>query len=233
MNWFECKVSYEKMMGIKENICRLKSELPDNVSLLAVSKLQSESVIMEAYRAGQRIFGENRVQELLPKYEHLPKDIEWHLIGHLQANKVKYIAPFIHTIQSIDSLKLAEIVNKEAGKCNRKISVLLQIHIAQEEHKFGFSYQEAEDFFKSDAFSFLTNIEVAGLMGMATFTDNHEQIRNEFNRLNIFFQQVKSGFFKGNESFNELSTGMSDDYLIAVKEGSTIIRLGSKIFGSR
>jgi len=233
MNWFECKVSYEKMTDISENICRLKSELPDNVSLLAVSKLQSESVIMEAYRAGQRIFGENRVQELLPKYEHLPKDIEWHLIGHLQANKVKYIAPFIHTIQSIDSLKLAEIVNKEAGKCNRKISVLLQIHIAQEEHKFGFSYNEAEELFKSGLLCSMTNLEISGLMGMATFTDDHSQIRNEFNRLNVFFQQTKSSYFADNDYFKELSIGMSDDYLIAVKEGSTMIRIGRELFGNR
>ena len=220
-------------MDFAEKLCRLKSELPDYVSLLAVSKLHSEQVIMEAYNAGQRIFGENRVQELLPKYEHLPKDIEWHFIGHLQANKVKYIAPFIHLIQSIDSLKLAETVNKEAEKCNRKIKVLLQIHIAQEEHKFGFSYEEAEDFFKNGVFSSLTNIEISGLMGMATFTDNHDQIRSEFSRLNIFFKKIKSVYFADNDSFRELSTGMSDDYLIAVEEGSTIIRLGSKLFGTR
>ena len=220
-------------MDIAERICRLKSELPDNVRVLAVSKLHSESIIMEAYNAGQRIFGENRVQELLPKYENLPNDIEWHFIGHLQANKVKYIAPFIHTIQSIDSLKLAETVNKEAEKCNRKIRVLLQIHIAEEEHKFGFSYDEAEDFFKTGTFCSLANLEISGLMGMATFTDNNVQIRSEFSSLNNFFQKIKTGYFAGSDSFNELSIGMSDDYLIAVEEGSNMIRLGSKLFGVR
>ena len=221
------------MSNIAGNILRLKSELPKNVRLLAVSKLHPESVILEAYHAGQRIFGENRVQELLPKYEHLPKDIEWHFIGHLQANKVKYIAPIIGTIQSIDSLKLAETVNKEAGKCNRKIPVLLQIHIAREEHKFGFSYEEAEELFENGIFHSMKNIEISGLMGMATLTDNHTQIRNEFNLLNSFFQKIKTNYFAGDDSFNELSIGMSDDYLIAVEEGSTIIRLGSKLFGQR
>ena len=223
----------KRQMNIAENIYQLRLELPDSVRLLAVSKFKSESVIMEAYLAGQRIFGENRVQELLLKYEHLPKDIEWHFIGHLQANKVKYIAPFIHTIQSVDSLKLAETVNKEAIKCNRKIRVLFQIHIAQEEQKFGFSYNEIENLLKNDAFSSMKNLEIAGLMGMATLTDNEIQIHNEFNRLNNFFQFLKTGYFSGNNSFNELSIGMSDDYQIAVKEGSTMIRIGSKVFGLR
>jgi len=221
------------MTDIAENLRQLKSELPDNVRLLAVSKLHSESVIMEAYRAGQRIFGENRVQELLPKYDHLPKDIEWHFIGHLQANKVKYITPFVHTIQSVDSLKLAETVNKEAEKINRKIRVLLQIHIAQEEHKFGFSYEEAEDLFKNHIFNSMENLEISGLMGMATLTDDYSQIRKEFNRLNNFFKQIKSVYFSCDNSFKELSIGMSDDYFTAIEEGSTMIRLGSKIFGSR
>jgi len=188
---------------------------------------------MEAYRAGQKIFGENRVQELLPKYDHLPKDIEWHFIGHLQVNKVKYIAPFIHTIQSVDSLKLAETVNKEAEKINRKIRVLLQIHIAQEEHKFGFSYEEAEDLFKNHIFNSMENLEISGLMGMATLTGDYSQIHKEFNRLNNFFKQIKSVYFSCDNSFKELSIGMSDDYLTAIEEGSSMIRLGSKIFGSR
>ena len=221
------------MVNIAENLYRLKSELPENVRLLAVSKFHSESVIMEAYATGQRIFGENRVQELLPKYEHLPKDIEWHFIGHLQANKAKYIAPFIHTVQSIDSLKLAETVNREAGKCKRKIKVLLQIHIAREEHKFGFSYEEAEDLLKSGALRSMTNLDVSGLMAMATLTDDRVQIRNEFNRLHRFFQQIKAAYFADNGSFGELSIGMSDDYQIAVEEGSTMIRVGSGIFGQR
>jgi len=220
-------------MDIAEKLFQLESELPENVRLLAVSKFHSESVIMEAYNAGQRIFGENRVQELLPKHEHLPEDIEWHFIGHLQANKVKYIAPFIHTIQSIDSLKLAETVNREASKLNRKIRVLLQIHIAQEEQKFGFSYEEAEDLIKNGALNLMTNLDVSGLMGMATLTDDQTQIRDEFNRLHRFFQQIKADYFANSSSFKELSIGMSDDYQIAVKEGSTMIRLGSKLFGSR
>jgi len=220
-------------MDIAGRLYQLKSELPDNVRLLAVSKFHSESIIMEAYKAGQRIFGENRVQEICPKYEHLPKDIEWHFIGHLQANKVKYIVPFIHTIQSIDSLKLAETVNKEAGKCKRKIRVLLQIHIAQEEQKFGLSYEEAEDLLKNGALCSMTNLNVSGLMGMATLTDDRTQIRNEFNRLHCFFQQIKSRYFAGSDSFSELSIGMSDDYPVAVEEGSTMIRVGSKLFGHR
>ena len=220
-------------MTIVENFSQLRGELPENVRMLAVSKFQSESVIMEAYRAGQRIFGENRVQELLPKYEHLPKDIEWHFIGHLQANKVKFIAPFIHTIQSIDSLKLAETVNKEAEKYKQKKRVLLQIHIAREEQKFGFTYDEAEDLLKNGAFRSMTNLYIAGLMGMATLTDENTQIRQEFRRLHQFFQHVKNDYFTGNDAFNELSIGMSDDYPIAVEEGSTMVRIGSKLFGVR
>jgi len=220
-------------MDISERIYRIKSELPENVRLLAVSKFQPESVIMEAYVAGQRIFGENRVQEMLIKHENLPRDIEWHFIGHLQANKVKHIAPFIHTIQSIDSLKLADLVNREAGKYNRKIRVLLQIHIAREEQKFGFSYDEIENLLGNDAFCPMTNLDISGLMGMATLTDNHAQIREEFNQLNRFFQHLKAKYFAANSSFNELSTGMSDDYMIAVEEGSTMIRIGSRLFGPR
>jgi len=218
-------------MNFAERFHRLKSELPENVRLLAVSKYHSESVIMEAYEAGQRIFGENRVQELLPKYEHLPKDIEWHFIGHLQANKVKYIVPFIHAIQSIDSLKLAETVDKEAGKCRRKMRALLQIHIAQEKQKFGFSYDEVENLLKKNAFSSMKNLDISGLMGMATLTDNRTQIRSEFHRIHCFFQQVKKDYFADSDSFNELSIGMSDDYPVAIEEGSTMIRIGSKLFG--
>jgi len=220
-------------MNFAERFYRLKSELPENVRLLAVSKYHPESVIREAYEAGQRIFGENRVQELLPKYEHLPKDIEWHFIGHLQINKVKYISPFIHTIQSIDSLKLAETVNKEAGIRQRKIRALIQIHIAQEKQKFGFSYDEVEDLLKRNAFAPMKNLNISGLMAMATLTKDQTQIRDEFHRLNCFFQQIKNGYFAANDSFRELSIGMSDDYQIAVEEGSTMIRIGSKLFGLR
>ena len=220
-------------MDFAERYYRLKSELPGNVRLLAVSKFHPESMIREAYGAGQRIFGENRVQELLLKYEHLPKDIEWHFIGHLQANKVKYIAPFIHTIQSIDSLKLAETVNREAEKCGRKIRILLQIHIAQEEQKFGFSYDEAEDLLKKGVLSSMKYLEISGLMGIATLTDDQTQIHNEFHRLHVFFQQIKNDYFTADDSFSELSAGMSDDYPVAIEEGSTLIRIGSKLFGPR
>ena len=220
-------------MEIAERLQLLKDGLPEKVKVLAVSKFKSESVIMEAYNAGQRIFGENRVQELVPKYENLPKDIEWHFIGHLQANKVKFIAPFIHTVQSVDSLKLAELLNKEAIKNSRKIRILLQIHIAQEEQKHGFSFDEMEDLLKKGAFSPFENLDISGLMGMATLTDDQTQIRKEFRRLNSFFQQIKNDYFERKDSFNELSIGMSDDYRIAVEEGSTMIRIGSRLFGTR
>jgi pyridoxal phosphate enzyme (YggS family) len=216
-----------------ENLRQIKETLPGNVRLTAVSKHHPESVLLEAYDAGQRIFGENHVQELVPKYEHLPKDIEWHFIGHLQANKVKYIAPFIHTIQSADSLRLLEEINRQAGKYNRTINVLLQIHIAQEAHKFGFLYEEIEQLLEEKAFHTLKNIRITGLMGLATFTDNEQQIRHEFNKLNAFFTKLKNIYFAGDNFFHELSIGMSDDYLIAIEEGSTMIRIGNGIFGRR
>jgi pyridoxal phosphate enzyme (YggS family) len=220
-------------MGISENLQRIRATLPETVRLLAVSKLHPESSILEAYRAGQRIFGENRVQELLPKQAHLPADIEWHFIGHLQENKVKYIVPFIDTIQSIDSLKLLATVDREAGKCHRKVKVLLQVHIAQEEHKFGFSPDEIEDLLKNKVLSNHPNLIFSGLMGMATFTDDGAQIRKEFEGLAAFFRKIKAAYFAGDDAFKELSIGMSDDYPIAVEAGSTMVRIGSKIFGTR
>jgi pyridoxal phosphate enzyme (YggS family) len=220
-------------MSIFGNLRQIKGELPESVRLVAVSKFHPESAILEAYHAGQRIFGENRVQELLPKYEYLPKDIEWHLIGHLQGNKVKYIAPFIDTVESVDTVKLLEELNREAGKFNRKIKVLLQIHIAQEEHKFGFSYDEIEDLLKKQIFNSFTNLTFAGLMGMASLTDDKTQIRKEFEQLSAFFKKIKTEYFSGNDSFKELSIGMSDDYPLAVEAGSTMVRIGSKIFGVR
>jgi pyridoxal phosphate enzyme (YggS family) len=220
-------------MGVVENLRQIRETLPDNVRLTAVSKFHPESVLLEAYHAGQRIFGENRVQELLPKYEHLPKDIEWHFIGHLQANKVKFIAPFIHTIQSTDSLRLLEEINRQAGWHNRIINVLLQIHIAQEAHKFGFLYDEIERLLNEKVFETFENIRITGLMGLATFTGDERQIRREFNTLHTFFLHIKNGCFAGKESFGELSIGMSEDYPIAVEEGSTMVRIGSRIFGER
>ena len=220
-------------MNVAENLRQIKETLPENVCLTAISKFHQESVLLEAYNAGQRIFGENHVQELVPKYEHLPKDINWHFVGHLQANKVKYIASFIHTIQSVDSLRIAEEINKQAQKHNRIINVLLQIHIAQEAQKFGFLYEEIEDLLQKKAFDVFKNIQITGLMGMATLTDDEQQIRREFHGLNTFFNKIKNIYFAGNHFFYQLSMGMSDDYLIAIEEGSTMVRIGSRIFGQR
>lgn len=220
-------------MSIIENLRRIRETLPENVRLTAVSKFHPESVLREAYSAGQRIFGENHVQELVPKYEHLPKDIEWHFIGHLQANKVKYIAPFVHTVQSVDSLRLAEEINRQAGKHNRKINVFLQIHIARETHKFGFLFEEVEQLLAERAFDAFENIRITGLMGLATFTGDERQIRREFSNLHTFFLKIKNSYFAGDKFFSELSIGMSDDYLIAIEEGSTMVRIGGKLFGER
>jgi len=216
-------------MSIAKNISDIKSRLPEGVTLIAVSKTKSNQEILEAYNAGQRDFGENRVQELVPKYEALPKDICWHLIGHLQSNKVKYIAPFVHMIHSIDSEKLLSEVNRQAAKCNRVIPVLLQVFIAQEETKFGFSFDEVRTTLHNLAQ--YPNVKVSGLMGMATNTGDVNQIRSEFRSLNNFLSELKatnSEFANG-----ELSTGMSSDWQIAVEEGSTMIRVGSNIFGTR
>jgi pyridoxal phosphate enzyme (YggS family) len=220
-------------MNIASRLNQLKSGLPEGVRLVAVSKFHPESAIEEAYKAGHRIFGESRVQELLPKQERLPKDIEWHFIGHLQMNKVKFIAPFIDTIHSIDSVKLLSEVDGEAAKFNRKIKVLLQIHIAQEEHKFGFFFDEIECLLKNNIFATLPHLHLSGLMGMATFTDEKEQIRKEFRGLSSFFQKMKTAYFPSDASFRELSMGMTDDFPIALEEGSSIVRIGTKIFGSR
>ncbi|MCB9173775.1 MAG: YggS family pyridoxal phosphate-dependent enzyme [Flavobacteriales bacterium] len=217
------------MSKIKENINKIKSNIPKNVTLVAVSKTYPNSAILEAYEAGQKAFGENKVQELVTKYETLPKDIEWHMIGHLQTNKVKYIAPFVHLIHGIDSLKLLTEVNKRAQSNQRNINVLLQIHIAKEETKFGFSEEEVISLFQSNELTKLTNIAVVGLMGMATNTPNEEQIRNEFKGLKSLFQKLSTL----NSKLTILSMGMSSDYKIAIEEGSTMIRVGSSIFGKR
>lgn len=218
---------------ISELLNTLKSELPKEVTLVAVSKTKPVDVIQEAYDAGQRIFGENKVQELVEKYERLPKDIEWHLIGHLQTNKVKYIAPFVHMIHSIDSLRLLAEVNKQAAKNNRVIECLLQFHIASEETKFGLSMEETMTLLESEEFFLMRNVSIVGLMGMATFTNNTEQIREEFRTLENYFNVLQSKYFKFNHDFKHLSMGMSSDYTIAIEEGSTMIRVGSSIFGAR
>ena len=217
------------MSIIAEHIASLKKQLPDRVTLIAVSKTKSNEAIMEAYAAGQRDFGENRVQELQPKYEALPKDIRWHLIGHLQTNKVKYIAPFVHLIHSVDSEKLLAEIDKQAAKCNRIIPVLLQIFIAKEETKFGFSFEEAAALLRSGFEKKYPNVRIAGFMGMATNSENQTQIRNEFRSLKNFYSE----FENQHSAFRILSMGMSSDWKIAVEEGSTMIRVGSSIFGQR
>ncbi len=220
-------------MNISKNITDIKASLPKNVTLVAVSKFHPKEAILEAYNAGQRIFGESRAQELLPKYKELPKDIEWHFIGSLQSNKVKEIAPFITLIHSIDSLKLLQEVNKQAEKQERKINVLLEIYIAKEEAKHGFTPEECMDLFASKKFQSLPNIQIAGLMGMATFTEDQTQITHEFQTLHQLFEQLKSSYFSEEKSFNTLSMGMSQDYMLAIKEGSTMVRIGTDIFGER
>jgi len=218
---------------ISETIHQINASLPVMTKLIAVSKTQSMDKIMEAYEAGQRDFGENKVQELVAKYEALPKDIRWHMIGHLQSNKVKYIAPFVHLIHGVDSLKLLQEIDKQGQKIGRKIPCLLQFHIAKEESKFGFSMEEANEFLNPKNLDSLSHIQLCGVMGMATFTDNTAQIRQEFKALASTFKTLKQHHFSSVESFQEISMGMSDDYPIAVEEGSTFIRVGSKIFGHR
>jgi pyridoxal phosphate enzyme (YggS family) len=218
---------------IEENIRRIKSQIPENVTLVAVSKTKPAADILTAYNAGHRDFGENKVQELVDKHEQLPKEIQWHLIGHLQTNKVKYIAPFVHLIHAIDSFKLLKEVNKQAVKCNRIIDCLLQFHIAEEENKFGFDYDEVISILESDEIKSLKNINITGVMGMATFTQDNEQIKREFRTLKRYFTQLQSTYFKGKNDFTIVSMGMSGDYRLAIEEGSTMIRVGSSIFGNR
>lgn len=220
-------------MNIKENIKRLQDELSEQVTIVAVSKTHSNETILEAYNAGHKIFGENRVQELLPKYEALPKDIEWHLIGHLQRNKVKYIAPFVSLIHSVDSFRLLREVNKQGERNNRVIHCLLQMHIADEESKFGLSAEELHEILKSPDLANLKNMSIDGLMGMATFTEDMEQVRKEFKGLANIYKDVKATYFANDPQFHILSMGMSGDYRVAVEEGSNLLRIGSLIFGER
>ena len=218
---------------IVETINKIKNEIGQDVKLVAVSKTKPASDIELAYAGGQRIFGENKVQELVEKYEVLPKDIEWHLIGHLQRNKVKYIAPFVSLIHAVDSKRLLKEINKQALKCERTINVLLQFHIAQEESKFGFSFEEAKELLEDNEFVEMQNVNIVGVMGMATNTENKEKVADEFRTLHNYFQIIKSHYFKFNPDFKEISMGMSGDYNIALEEGSTMIRVGSTIFGAR
>ncbi len=222
------------IMSISEHIISIKKELePQGVELIAVSKTKSNEDIMESYEAGQRIFGENHVQELVEKYEALPKDIDWHLVGHLQSNKVKYIASFIKLIHSIDSLKLLQEVNKQAIKNNRVIDCLLQVYIADEDTKYGLAYDELIDLLRSEEFTELKNVRIVGLMGIATLTDNERMINEEFKELSVLFDGIKQSFFRKDDTFKEISMGMSSDYKLAIENGSTMVRLGSTIFGKR
>lgn len=220
-------------MDIGKNISEIKESLPPVTKLIAVTKTKSPEIIMEAYRAGHNVFGENKAQELLQKFEELPNDIEWHFIGHLQSNKAKYITPFVKMIHSIDSFKILKAVNKEAKKNDRVVPCLLQFHIAQESTKFGLDDAEARELLNSETFPTLKNVIIAGVMGMATFTDDQKQVRNEFRKLKEIFEWLKKDYFSGNPEFREISMGMSDDYQLAVEEGSTMVRIGSIIFGSR
>ena len=219
-------------MSIQQNLLQIKSQLPSNVTLVAVSKTKPVEDLMEAYNAGQRIFGENKIQEMTEKWEQMPKDIQWHMIGHVQTNKVKFMAPFVSLIHGVDSLKLLQEINKQAKKNNRTIDCLLQIYIAEEETKFGLDEEELTSLLTSNEFQELKNIQIVGLMGMATFTANKDQIKKEFLHLKSIFdtnKNLKSEIC----NLNTLSMGMSGDYQLAIECGSTMVRIGSSIFGGR
>ncbi len=220
-------------MTIKENLQNIKNTLPENVTLVAVSKTKPIEDLCEAYEGEQRIFGENRVQEMCDKYEKLPKDIQWHMIGHLQRNKVKYIAHFVELIHGVDSLKLLQEINKQAQKHNRIIKCLLQIKIAEEKSKFGLSKEEATNILNSETFKGMKNILIQGVMGMATFTEDLNQIQHEFKKLKTVFEELNQRSPTTNQQLTILSMGMSNDYTIAIEEGSTMIRVGSAVFGAR
>ena len=219
-------------MSITKNQTQIKSQLPAHVTLVAVSKTKPVADLMEAYNAGQRIFGENKIQEMTEKWEQMPKDIEWHMIGHVQTNKVKFMAEYVSLIHGVDSLKLLQEINKQAKKHNRIIDCLLQIHIAEEETKFGLDEEELNHILTSDDFKSLENIKIVGLMGMATFTENQNQIEKEFNHLKSIFDNYKKLNTKHCQ-LNTLSMGMSGDYQLAISCGSTMVRIGSSIFGTR
>lgn len=218
---------------IANNLALIKKNIPKNVRLVAVSKTKPSELIVTAYNEGELHFGENKALELKEKAEELAKDIKWHFIGHLQRNKVKYIAPYVYLIHSIDSTRLLKEVNKEAAKNNRIINCLLQFHIAKEESKYGFSLLEIQQLFNDNAFDNLANVNIVGVMGMATFSDDKILVRNEFKKLKNIFNVLKSEFYESKEDFKEISMGMSGDYIIAIEEGATIVRVGSSIFGNR
>jgi pyridoxal phosphate enzyme (YggS family) len=219
-------------MLIAKNLLKIKESLPENVTLVAVSKTKPVKDLMEAYTAGQRIFGENKIQEMSDKWEQMPKDIEWHMIGHVQTNKVKYMAPFVQLIHGVDSIKLLEEINKQAKKNNRIIDCLLQVYIAEEESKFGLDPTELNHLLTSDSFKQMQNIRIVGIMGMATFTDDQNQIKKEFTHLKSIFDNIQKLEPK-NCQLNTISMGMSGDYPLAIECGSTMVRIGSSIFGGR
>jgi len=219
-------------MSIQSNLLEIKATLPENVTLVAVSKTKPVPDLLEAYNAGQRIFGENKIQEMAGKYEEMPKDIEWHMIGHVQTNKVKYMAPFVSLVHGVDSLKLLAEINKQAKKNNRIINCLLQMHIAEEETKFGMDEIELEELLASEEFKQMENIKVTGLMGMATFTEDENQVKKEFTHLKSTFDSACKQA-TNNCQLSTLSMGMSGDYKIAIDCGSTMVRIGSSIFGGR
>lgn len=220
-------------MSITKNIQNLQSKLPKGVTLVAVSKTKPITDLEEAYKAGQRVFGENKIQEMTQKWEVLPKDIEWHMIGHVQTNKVKYMGPYVHTIHAVDSLKLLKEINKQALKNNRVINCLLQLKIAEEDSKFGLSKEDLISILNNEVLERFTNIKITGVMGMATFTEDKNQIKQEFERLRNTFEDLKNKSLPANTELKTLSMGMSGDYPIAIACGSTMIRVGSSIFGSR
>ncbi|HPE43054.1 MAG TPA: YggS family pyridoxal phosphate-dependent enzyme [Bacteroidales bacterium] len=218
---------------VSEQLKKIKRTIPEQVKLVAVSKTKPIEDILEAYQAGQICFGENKAQEMEAKQAALPSDIEWHFIGHLQTNKVKYIAPFVSLIEAVDSLKLLKEINKQASKFNRQIPCLLQFHIAEEETKFGLNREEAITMLESDTYKKMKNIQISGVMGMATFTEDMKQVQREFIHLREIFNWLKSTYFHQEDSFKEISMGMSGDYPIAIEAGATIVRVGSLIFGER
>ena len=220
-------------MGVTDNLQALKDTIPSHVTLVAVSKTKPDELIMEAYQAGHRDFGENKVQDLTGKQERLPADIRWHMIGHLQSNKVKYLAPFVHLLHGVDSLKLLGVINREAEKNDRVIDCLLQVRIALEETKFGLPEEDLIQVIQSDEFAAMDHVRIRGLMGMASYTENSNQIREEFHQLKRIFDRLKTVQFKNQESFDQLSCGMSGDYALAIEEGSNLVRIGSLIFGPR
>lgn len=219
-------------MSIQKNLLDIKSSIPSHVTLVAVSKTKPVADLMEAYNAGQRIFGENKIQEMTDKWQQMPKDIEWHMIGHVQSNKVKYMVPYVKLIHGVDSLKLLKEINRQAVRWRKNINCLLQIHIAEEETKFGLDEKELEELLNAEEFISFTNIKIIGLMGMATFTDNQEQIKREFDHLKAIFDKYRQ-LETSNLKLETLSMGMSGDYQLAIKCGSTMVRIGSSIFGGR